>query len=161
MEDKQMPGFMTFREGAVIYTILPDEDAGRLVKAAAVYYLNGTEPDLPEQLRSAFTVMQSGVEHGRESWEKRRMHGKRAAEARWNRREEDGEADARACPGMPENTNLNLNSNLNLNQNRSTNTNTSINAGGPASARARTAAAEGTGRGRTRKRRPADDEYDF
>ena len=45
MKKHTMPGFMTYREVALIYAALDDETAGKVIKAVCDYYCFGYETD--------------------------------------------------------------------------------------------------------------------
>ena len=39
------PGFMTYREAALMFSLTPEADAAAAIKATVNYYLYGTVPD--------------------------------------------------------------------------------------------------------------------
>jgi len=82
MPEKTMPGFMTYREAALIYRVLSDEEAGRLIKAVSRYYLSGSLPAPEGVAAEVYEVLCAGVDRGRESWESKRLSSLRAAETR-------------------------------------------------------------------------------
>ena len=93
----EMGGFMTYREAALLYRALPDEDAAAVIKATVEYYLTGEIPELTGTLAGVFEVMRLGVDRGRENWERRREHARKGAAARWGKADALPE-DARALP---------------------------------------------------------------
>ncbi len=65
-------GITIFNESLRALLMLPDEDAGRVIKSAAEYQLNGTVPeDMDLADRIVYTVIQSGIDKGRQKFEDR------------------------------------------------------------------------------------------
>ena len=63
-------GFTIYREGLKTILLLPDEKAGRVIKAATTFFLDGVEPenfDLAEQM--AFAVLQEEIEKALQRFE--------------------------------------------------------------------------------------------
>lgn len=60
---KDTPGFMIYREAAIMLSLLPDEAAGQVIKAAAFYFLRGTAPnDIEETASQVFEVLQESID---------------------------------------------------------------------------------------------------
>ena len=60
---KDTPGFMLYREAAIMLSLLPDEAAGQVIKAAAFYFLRGTAPnDIEETASQVFEVLQESID---------------------------------------------------------------------------------------------------
>lgn len=91
---KGAPGFMTYREAAIMLTMLPDYEAGRVIKATAAYFLRGEVAELPGVCAQVFETMRGGVDRGLESWRASVEGGRRGGRRRWNREEmQDDERD--------------------------------------------------------------------
>lgn len=44
-EHNKAPGYMTYREAAIMFSLMPDTDAAAAIKATVGYYLYGVLPD--------------------------------------------------------------------------------------------------------------------
>ena len=57
------PGFMTYREAALMFSLMPEADAAAAIKATVNYYLYGT---VPEQIQGVaaqvFTIMRADID---------------------------------------------------------------------------------------------------
>lgn len=115
---ENMPAFMTYREAALLYKVLPDADAAAVIKATVDYYLTGDDPGFSGTLAAVFDVMKTGVDKGRSEWQKRSEHGRKAITARWNK--DKSTSDTRVLPEYT-NQNQNVNQNVNSIQNESQN----------------------------------------
>ena len=85
MDEKQMPGYMTYREAAIMFSLMDFDDAAAAIKATADYFLYGTEAELTGPAAQVFQIQKASIDRGRESYEKRVLGGKKGAEARWHR----------------------------------------------------------------------------
>ena len=43
--ETQAPGYMTYREAALIFSLMPEREAAQAIKATANYFLYGTMPE--------------------------------------------------------------------------------------------------------------------
>ena len=88
-EEKCMPGFMTYREAALMYSLIPDEEAGKAVKAAAKYYLYGDVDELTGVSSEVFQLMRSSIDRGRLTYKAECEGGKRGANKRYRKTPEE------------------------------------------------------------------------
>ena len=72
MEDKpkEAPGYMTYREAAIMFSLMPDGEAAQAIKATVNYYLYGTIADLEGVAGKVFEIMQSDIDHNNEKYQK-------------------------------------------------------------------------------------------
>ena len=61
-QDGIMPGYMTYREAALMFSLMPKEEAADAIKATVDYYLYGTIPDLTGVAAQVFEIMRSSSE---------------------------------------------------------------------------------------------------
>ena len=60
---KEIPGFMIYREAAIMLSLLSDEAAGQVIKAAAFYFLRGVVPnDIEETASQVLEVLQESID---------------------------------------------------------------------------------------------------
>lgn len=88
-ESKEMPGFMTYREAALIFAMLPDSDAAAAIKATTNYFLFGKTPDssLSDMAGHVFAIMRASIDRGRETYQAKVERGREYAERRWKTKE--------------------------------------------------------------------------
>lgn len=71
MTEKTPPGFMTYRECALIFTFLPDEDAAAAMKAACNYFLFKKRPDgLSEAAAHVADILCADIDKNAEKYAK-------------------------------------------------------------------------------------------
>lgn len=68
-DTKEMPGYMTYREAALMFTFMSDEEAAQAIKATTNYFLYGTVEELTGRSAQVFKIMKSSIDRGRESYE--------------------------------------------------------------------------------------------
>lgn len=57
------PGFMTYREAAIMFSLMQEPDAAKAIKATVNYYLYGTVPDdLSGPAAQVFAIMQADID---------------------------------------------------------------------------------------------------
>lgn len=88
-EGKTMPGFMTYKEAALLFSILGEQDAAAAIKATCDYFLYGTIPELTGAAAKVFEVERAAIDRGRESYQAKVSGGRAGAEKRWREREEN------------------------------------------------------------------------
>lgn len=62
MDNKEVPGFMTWREAAIMYSLMPDEEASKVIKATANYFTYGTIPELEGVASHVFEIMKADID---------------------------------------------------------------------------------------------------
>lgn len=84
-EEKNMPGYMTYREAALIFSLMPDEEAAKAIKATVRYYLHGEVPELSGAAAEVFDIMRSSIDRGQEIYRARVEGGRRGGNAHWHK----------------------------------------------------------------------------
>ena len=82
-EEKMMPGFMTYKEAALLFSILGKEDAAAAIKATCDYFLYGEIPELTGAAAKVFEIEKAAIDRGRESYRAKVDGGKAGARKRW------------------------------------------------------------------------------
>ena len=82
-EQKQMQAFMVFFETALMLKMLPDEDAGKVIKAAVRYFLNGEIVELDGLPAEVAEVARLGVDKSRSLYAQKVEAGRASAAVRW------------------------------------------------------------------------------
>lgn len=104
MNDKkyEAPGFMTYREAAIMFSLMPEGDAARAIKATCDYYLYRTLPaNLTGTAQQVFKIMKADIDRNNEKYQKIVDRNKRNIEKRW------GKGDTSGIPVVNQsNTNL-------------------------------------------------------
>lgn len=82
-EEKSVaPGFMTYREAAVIFSLIGDAEAAQAIKATVNYYLYGKEPEsLDGMAQTVYNIMKADIDRNNEKYnriaERNRENGKK------------------------------------------------------------------------------------
>lgn len=85
-ENKQMQAFMVFSETALMLKMLPDEDAGKVIKAAVRYFLNGEVVKLEGLNEEVAEVARAGIDKSKSMYAQKVEAGKASAAARWGKK---------------------------------------------------------------------------
>ena len=80
-----MPGYMTYREAALMFSLMPENEAASAIKATVNYYLYGAVPDLTGTAGQVFEIMRSSIDRGQETYKARVEGGKKGGNAHWNK----------------------------------------------------------------------------
>ena len=88
-DEKTMPGFMTYREAAIMFALMEKEDAADAIKATCDYFLDGTVAELTGRAAKVFEIERAAIDRGRESYKAKVDGGRAGAEKRWGEREEN------------------------------------------------------------------------
>lgn len=67
---KEAPGYMTYREAAIMFSLMPDEEAAQAIKATVNYYLYGTMADLDGVAGKVFEIMRADIDRNNEKYQK-------------------------------------------------------------------------------------------
>lgn len=69
-EIKRMaPGFMTYREAAIMFSLMPEIDAAKAIKATCCYYLYGVLPDdIAGSAAQVFEIMRADIDRNNEKY---------------------------------------------------------------------------------------------
>ncbi|MDY4886191.1 MAG: DUF6291 domain-containing protein [Eubacteriales bacterium] len=88
MNDRERPGFLIYREAAAQLEILPDADAGAVIKATARLFLKGELPDADDSLtpiqRIVFEGIRSALQRDATRYDEVCQKRAEAAAKRWN-----------------------------------------------------------------------------
>lgn len=86
MEEKMMPGFMTYKEAALMFTLMEKDAAATAMQAACNYYLYGELPELDGITAKVFEIQKASIDRGREKYQKQvdggRTGGEKSAKTR-------------------------------------------------------------------------------
>lgn len=126
---KDTPGFMIYREAAIMLSLLPDEAAGQVIKAAAFYFLRGTAPDdIEETASQVFEVLQESIDRCNDKYghilTRNIINGKKGGRPKGKTQKEpkgNPEETQTEPKGNPEKPNHNHNHNHNYNQSHNQN----------------------------------------
>ena len=101
-EKYEAPGFMTYREAAIMFSLMPEGDAAMAIKATCDYYLYRTLPaNLTGTAQQVFKIMKADIDRNNEKYQKIVERNKRNIEKRW------GKGDTSGIPVVNQsNTNL-------------------------------------------------------
>lgn len=80
---KEAPGYMTFREAAIMFSLMPDDEAARAIKATVNYYLYGTTADLDGVAGKVFEIMRADIDRNNEKYQKTVERNKKNVNKRW------------------------------------------------------------------------------
>ena len=81
-----MPGYMTYREAALIFSLMPDNEAAQAIKATVNYYLRGEVPELTGTPAQVFEIMRASIDRGQETYRARVEGGRKGANAHWGKK---------------------------------------------------------------------------
>ena len=69
-EHNKAPGYMTYREAAIMFSLMPDTDAAAAIKATVGYYLYGTLPDYISGVAAqVFDIMRADIDRNNEKYQ--------------------------------------------------------------------------------------------
>lgn len=80
---KEAPGYMTYREAAIMFSLMPDEEAAQAIKATVNYYLYGTTADLEGVAGKVFEIMRADIDRNNEKYQKTVERNKENINKRW------------------------------------------------------------------------------
>lgn len=83
--DGAAPGYMTYREAALIFSLMPDDEAAQAIKATVNYFLRGEVPNLTGAPAQVFDIMRSSIDRGQEIYKARVEGGRRGGNAHWHK----------------------------------------------------------------------------
>lgn len=67
--DKEMPGFMTYREISLIYAAIDDETAGKVIKAVCDYFWSRERTEeFSGKAKYIYDMMISSIDRGQEAY---------------------------------------------------------------------------------------------
>lgn len=85
MTDKkrEAPGYMTYREAAIMFSLMPDEEAAQAIKATVNYYLYEKTADLEGVAGKVFEIMRADIDRNNEKYQKTVERNKSNINKRW------------------------------------------------------------------------------
>lgn len=84
-EKREAPGYMTFREAAIMFSLMDDVAAAQAIKATVGYFLYGTEATLEGPAGKVFEVMKASIDRNNEKYERIVRHNREAIKKRWKK----------------------------------------------------------------------------
>lgn len=81
--EKEMPGYMTYREAAIMFSLMADDDAAKAIKATVNYYLYGECGHLDGVAGKVFEIMRADIDRGRVSYKKKCEGARKGNRERW------------------------------------------------------------------------------
>lgn len=68
-KEKEAPGYMTYREAAIMFSLMPEPDAAKAIKATVNYYLYGEIPkEITGVAAQVFTIMKADIDRNNEKY---------------------------------------------------------------------------------------------
>lgn len=69
-DKREAPGYMTYREAAIMFSLMSDDDAAAAIKATVSYYLYGTLPeDISGVAAQVFNIMRVDIDRNNEKYQ--------------------------------------------------------------------------------------------
>lgn len=85
-EKREAPGYMTYREAAIMFSLMPEKDAAKAIKATVNYYLYGTVPDsLCGSSAQVFNIMKADIDRNNAKYQKIVERNKKNIDKRWGK----------------------------------------------------------------------------
>lgn len=76
---------MTYREAAIMFSLMPDVDAAAAIKATVRYYLDGELPNnISGVAAKVFEIMKADIDRNNEKYQKIVERNKANINKRWN-----------------------------------------------------------------------------
>lgn len=80
----QAPGYMTYREAAIMFSLMPEMDAAQAIKATVNYYLYGALPDKLNGIAAqVFQIMRADIDRNNEKYQETVERNKNNINKRW------------------------------------------------------------------------------
>lgn len=84
-EQRKAPGYMTFREAAIMFSLMSDEDAARAIKATVNYFLYNQVADLDGVAGSVFAIMKADIDRNDQKYVEICKRNKDNINKRWQK----------------------------------------------------------------------------
>lgn len=82
----EAPGYMTYREAAIMFSLMQPEDAAKAIKATVDYYLYGTIPhDLTGAAAQVFQIMHADIDRNAAKYQQTVERNRENANKRWKK----------------------------------------------------------------------------
>ena len=82
-----MPGFMIYREVAIMFTMMDESEAAAAIKAVCNYFLDGELPVLEGAAAKLWEYQKAAIDRDKKTYQARVAGGKAGADIRWHREE--------------------------------------------------------------------------
>lgn len=83
-KEKEAPGYMTYREAAIMFSLMPEPDAAKAIKATVNYYLYGEMPnEIDGVAAQVFDIMRADINRNNEKYQKVVERNKANINKRW------------------------------------------------------------------------------
>lgn len=90
-EKRSAPGFMTYREAAIMFSLMPEHDAAQAIKATCEYYLyHHIRSDLTGTALQVFHIMQADIDRNNAKYQEVVKRNRRNIESRWGKAHSSG-----------------------------------------------------------------------
>lgn len=77
---------MTYKEAALIYSLLPDEEAAKAIKATVFYFLDGVEPEnLTGPAARVFDIMKKDIDRNNDKYQRIVSRNTKNIQKRWKK----------------------------------------------------------------------------
>ena len=87
----EAPGYMTYREDAIMFSLMQQEDAAKAIKATVNYYLYGTIPhDLTGAAAQVFQIMHADIDRNAAKYQQAVESNRENANKRWKKGDANG-----------------------------------------------------------------------
>ena len=92
MENRnEAPGYMTYREAAIMFSLMQPDDAARAIKATVDYYLYGTVPtNLDGAAAQVFQIMHADIDRNAEKYQRTVERNRKNVQKRWEKGDTTG-----------------------------------------------------------------------
>ena len=82
----EAPGYMTYREAAIMFSLMPESDAAKAIKATVNYYLYGQIPsNLDGVAEKVFQIMRADIDRNNDKYRKICERNSENINKRWRR----------------------------------------------------------------------------
>lgn len=91
MTEKKPPGFMIYQEALVMFAMASNVEAGKIIKAAAAYFLedyslNNSVSEISAGASSyMYKIIREGIDRGKQEYQKKCERNRANVNKRWNR----------------------------------------------------------------------------
>ena len=120
MSDSEQKGFVVYGDYKAIVDELNDIQAGKLFRAMLDYFVDGSDPDVPEDLKYVFILIKQQMDRDGCKYKKKCERNRANVNKRWNKNDTN---NTTVYDGIRTYTN-DTNTNTNTNKEKDTNTNT-------------------------------------
>ena len=89
--ENEAPGYMTYREAAIMFSLMQPDDAAKAIKATVDYYLYGTVPtNLDGVVARVFQIMHADIDRNAMKYQKTVERNRKNVQKRWGKADTTG-----------------------------------------------------------------------